>query len=1109
MKLFIRHIIFLFCLFPVSNNVFAYTITKFTAQSLCLAFPTAYVSGSFSIAEATKNEFGKNQTNNTIFFDLPTGWEYNTSGLSVTGTSSNDITAISIARTTATRLTVTLTTAGGNNVDLNTITVSCQIRATSATAALFIKRDGGTFKIAKSTSKPTTTESLGDLSAKTGMGYTSSTVTQPNTTSVYQGTIDNNILRVEVVVTGTCNAINLTQLNFNTTGSTSAADITTASVYYTGLSSTFSPTGLFGSVDLPSGNFNITGTRALTDGTNYFWLVYDVAGAANTVNVLDAQCTSITVDGAARTPTATNPAGTRAITTLTQYYSRATGNWDDNANWSATDGGVSCACQPNGLGSAFINTDHTITLNATRTIDFITVRSGAVLQDNGTNTLTVTIDLNTLLSGKFAATSAWTVSGNLKLSGTGASTTTKDITITGSAVIRSGTSLTENGVGGEDIILKGNLTLNGTLSSGTAGGTIIMNGGSTQTISGSTGTVSGTGALTLSTSAKTIAELTTLTISPTVAISGAITVTNNGTITLSGNLTGSESGSTWTNAANSTLKIAGTVFATGTLTATASPNTVDYNKATAQTVKTTNYDKLTISNALTKTFQSAGTISVANLVTIQDAAIFDVGTNTLSGAGGLTMTGTSELQIAKTHNTILLPELTGAYNLTAGTITLNQGGSATQKANDGPRYYNLKLNGGASSVYNFNALITVGGNFTHSTSGTTTLGTVDEDIIVTGSSTFSNGTFNANGSDLKTGSLTLTSGTLTGGAGTIEITGAGGWTKNGGTFTNTSNTVLFSGTAEQTIAGTDATTFNSLTLNNSSGLSLSDTVNATVSGTLTFTSGIIKTNANRIIVGSAGSAGTITRTSGHVNGNLRRYVPNTSAPTVDYAIGDATDYTPASIAFVGGTNSGNGYLDASTSAIDPAFGALSGGSNLSSIKYIKRRWVVTNTNVAGFTTYSPTFTFVAGDIKGSAATGSLVIRKLDGSTWASTTVGTKTSTSTQSTGLSTFSEFAVGETAESCQPTVSAAGADQSIYTTTATLAGNTPSVGTGAWTLISGTGTITTTGSATSGLTALGVGANTFRWTISNSPCAASTDDVIITRNVQSGMPLDLLIGY
>lgn len=85
-------------------------------------------------------------------------------------------------------------------------------------------------------------------------------------------------------------------------------------------------------------------------------------------------------------------------------------------------------------------------------------------------------------------------------------------------------------------------------------------------------------------------------------------------------------------------------------------------------------------------------------------------------------------------------------------------------------------------------------------------------------------------------------------------------------------------------------------------------------------------------------------------------------------------------------------------------------------------------------------------------------------------------------------------------PTVAAAGGDQSVCATTATLAGNTPASGTGTWTLVSGSGSITTPGSATSGLTALGAGANTFRWTIANGGCTSSTDDVIITNNTAAG---------
>ncbi len=79
-------------------------------------------------------------------------------------------------------------------------------------------------------------------------------------------------------------------------------------------------------------------------------------------------------------------------------------------------------------------------------------------------------------------------------------------------------------------------------------------------------------------------------------------------------------------------------------------------------------------------------------------------------------------------------------------------------------------------------------------------------------------------------------------------------------------------------------------------------------------------------------------------------------------------------------------------------------------------------------------------------------------------------------------------------PTVAAAGPNQTVCSTSATLAGNTATSGTGTWTLVSGAGTVTTSSSASSTVTGLGAGANVFMWTIDNAPCAPSTSTVTIT---------------
>jgi uncharacterized protein (TIGR02145 family) len=95
-----------------------------------------------------------------------------------------------------------------------------------------------------------------------------------------------------------------------------------------------------------------------------------------------------------------------------------------------------------------------------------------------------------------------------------------------------------------------------------------------------------------------------------------------------------------------------------------------------------------------------------------------------------------------------------------------------------------------------------------------------------------------------------------------------------------------------------------------------------------------------------------------------------------------------------------------------------------------------------------------------------------------------------------------------CTPTTAAAGPDQNLPcgNTTTTLAGNTPTVGTGTWSVVSGTATITTPSSPTSGVTGLVVpGTATLRWTISNPPCTPSTDDVIITTCFPCGSTLTI----
>ncbi|MFN8349941.1 MAG: T9SS type A sorting domain-containing protein [Flavobacteriales bacterium] len=88
-------------------------------------------------------------------------------------------------------------------------------------------------------------------------------------------------------------------------------------------------------------------------------------------------------------------------------------------------------------------------------------------------------------------------------------------------------------------------------------------------------------------------------------------------------------------------------------------------------------------------------------------------------------------------------------------------------------------------------------------------------------------------------------------------------------------------------------------------------------------------------------------------------------------------------------------------------------------------------------------------------------------------------------------------------PTAANAGPDQTICLSqgSTTLAANTPVNGTGAWSILAGspntsTAQLSNIADPAATFSPTATGTYTLRWTISNSPCAASTNDVVITVN-------------
>jgi hypothetical protein len=242
-------------------------------------------------------------------------------------------------------------------------------------------------------------------------------------------------------------------------------------------------------------------------------------------------------------------------------------------------------------------------------------------------------------------------------------------------------------------------------------------------------------------------------------------------------------------------------------------------------------------------------------------------------------------------------------------------------------------------------------------------------------------------------------------AGNISL--AGDFTNNGVTFAGSTHTVTLSGSAAtQTIGGTADSTFNNLTINKSAG-GVSLGRSTTVNGTLALTSGVVTTSTNTLIIGSSGSVNralcAAPTTSCFVQGNLRKSVATGSSVSRTLEVGTSSTYSPVTVVF--DSVSVDGTLTASaTGGAHPNLA----DSDIDTAKYVARYWTLAAAGGLAFTTAGATFSFAAADIQGGGDPNVFIVGRRSGGSWTKPTLGTRSATTTQATGLTGFGDFAVG-----------------------------------------------------------------------------------------------------
>jgi len=569
----------------------------------------------------------------------------------------------------------------------------------------------------------------------------------------------------------------------------------------------------------------------------------------------------------------------------------------------------------------------------------VTINSGSGAQ---LNTAVGAVAGTLTLNGQLDAVNAITVNGTLQLNSGGYVSSNAPVYGTTSTLLYNttygvGTEWTTTGTTAgsgipNNVTIQNNAAV--TYPSGTARGMA----GNLNIISGSLtsgdilnvkGTVTNAGSLTTNSTLNVTGVTSnsgTLTTNSTANFTGAITNTgtfnSNGTSNLTSNFT--NSGSTSALNLNGDFYLAGNWANAGNFT----PNNkgVFFNAATGtQTITNTN-----ATNSNTETFaylinnKAAGALqlnsnviingTVGNVLQLNGASNLDLNakTLTLSGDNGnilvsggvrniissvtggvLTISGNKVVTSASSGSLVLGTSANpsylttilnkgldfGAGNLTTvnGVLQINANGYANVNA---PKYAN-----NSTLVYNavnpYTANIEWIGN-----SNTAGIG-IPQNVTLNSS----NVTMPAGARGLA-GILTINSGS------TINLEGAigsdlsiGGNLVNNGILNANSRAVIFNGTAAQTITG--ATTFDYLTLNNSTGLTLSGASSSIiVNQTLALTSGKITLGANNLTIGTSGSI-TGNNSSNYIitagAGQLKRTV---GSGAVVFPVGSASAYNP-------------------------------------------------------------------------------------------------------------------------------------------------------------------------------------------------------------------------
>ncbi|MCX6222965.1 MAG: autotransporter-associated beta strand repeat-containing protein [Bacteroidia bacterium] len=602
------------------------------------------------------------------------------------------------------------------------------------------------------------------------------------------------------------------------------------------------------------------------------------------------------------------------------------GRVNSDAGTLTLTGGVTGA-----VGTAFtVGGAGNVTMNTTG----INTGTSGTLTKDGTGTLTLNAS-GTYTGGTTVSAGIVDIQNNTALGSTGGITTVSanasvQVDGTGLSIAEPITLNNSDGIslGGALRNLANNNTWTGAITLTTAGrvnsdaGTLTLTGGVTGAV-GTAFTVGGAGNVTMNTTGiNTGASGTltkdgtgTLTLNASGTYTGGTTVSA-GIVDVQNNTALGSTGGVTTVSANAAVQVDGTglsiaepitlnnssgISSGGALRNLANSNTWS-GAITLTTAGRVNSDAgtLTLTGGVTGAAGTAFTVGGAGNVTMNTTGINTgiSGTLTKDGTGTLTLnasgtyTGGTTLSVGQLNINHLTAIGSGSLTISSGTTIDNTSGLAIGPlTNNNAQTWNGNFTfNGSNDLDMGTGAITMGADvvITSSTIGKTLTAGGTNNNSTRSLSKAGNGNLTFGSTAITLNNFTVIAGTLTSTSGILSVAGN---FSNSSIFAHNIGTVNVNGSTVQTIGGSTSSTFNNLTIANTSG-GVSLTKNETVSGVLTLTNGILSTDATNYMAVTNNSGGAVTGSSAssYVNGPLQWTL--LSGNSYLFPVGDAANYRP-------------------------------------------------------------------------------------------------------------------------------------------------------------------------------------------------------------------------